>query len=41
LAYEQWQIAGIFPVKPLRSLSGLQTLIFTTSPAITYTKCCA
>jgi len=38
--YEQWQIAWHLPVKPLRSLSGLHTLIFSTLPAITYTKCC-
>ena len=30
--------AGYFPVKLLSSLSGLQTLIFSTFPAITYTK---
>ena len=32
-------IAGYYPVKPLRNLSGLQNLIFSTLPAITYTKC--
>jgi hypothetical protein len=31
---------GLLPVKSLRSLSELQTLIFNTLPAITYTKCC-
>ncbi len=38
--YVQGLITVHFPVKPLRSFRGLQTLMFTTSPAITYTKCC-
>jgi hypothetical protein len=37
--YELWQIAWYISVKPLRSLSGLKTLKYSTLPAITYTKC--
>lgn len=39
--YEKWQIAGFFPVKPLHSSGGLQTLIYIVFPAFTYTKCYA
>ncbi len=37
--YELWQSEWHIPAKPLHGLSGLQTFIFTTSSAITYTKC--
>jgi len=36
---QMWAIAGFKLIKPLRSLSGLHTLIFAALPAITYTKC--